>query len=375
MNNRDSLLGVLQVLYRWRKTILKVCLWVLVGSIVFALTLKNFYKATTTFYPASPNLANPELIFGYTAQVTEYFGTDRDLDRLTEIANGNEVVDFMVDRFRLYEHYDIDSSSRQGPFKVREHFLRLYTAQKNKNDAIELSIEDTDPKIAAEMANAAREKVNAIAQRMTKSSQGRLLATFEDNIKRKAADLEQLGDSLRHLQSTYNIYNPGAQGERLSLQLAIAQSEIVRNRARLEILENNRHIPRDTVEYIKANVRAYERERDDLLAIDGDSTTVTLARFNEASPRINIISDLHFQARKQLSFDLERYNQIKSAYNTDIPALHVVEVAEVPLMKSRPRRSILILAALAAAFLFTCVGILVAEAYRDVRWRDVLDAG
>jgi tyrosine-protein kinase Etk/Wzc len=375
MNNRDSLLGVLQVLYRWRKTILKVCLWVLVGSIVFALTLKNFYKATTTFYPASPNLANPELIFGYTAQVTEYFGTDRDLDRLTEIANGNEVVDFMVDRFRLYEHYDIDSSSRQGPFKVREHFLRLYTAQKNKNDAIELSIEDTDPKMAAEMANAAREKVNAIAQRMTKSSQGRLLATFEDNIKRKAADLEQLGDSLRHLQSTYNIYNPGAQGERLSLQLAIAQSEIVRNRARLEILENNRHIPRDTVEYIKANVRAYERERDDLLAIDGDSTTVTLARFNEASPRINIISDLHFQARKQLSFDLERYNQIKSAYNTDIPALHVVEVAEVPLMKSRPRRSILILAALAAAFLFTCVGILVAEAYRDVRWRDVLDAG
>lgn len=375
MNNRDSLLGVLQVLYRWRKTILKVCLWVLVGSIIFSLTLKNFYQATTTFYPASPNLANPELIFGYTAQVTEYFGSDRDLDRITEIANGNEVVDYMVGRFHLYDHYSIDSTSKKGPFKVRERFRRLFSAEKNKNDAVELSIEDTDPKMAADMANAARDKVNAIAQRLTKSSQGRLLATFEDNIKRKSSDLDLLGDSLRHMQAYYNVYNPGAQGERLSLQLAIAQSEIIRNRARLEILENNRYIPRDTVEYIKANLRAYEREREDLMSTTGDSSSVTLARFNEASPRINILSDLHFQARKQLSFDLERYNQIKSAYNTDIPAIHLVEAAEVPLEKSRPRRSILILAAMAAAFLFTCLGVLVAEAYRDVRWRDVLDAG
>jgi hypothetical protein len=250
----------------------------------------------------------------------------------------------------------------------------LYSATKNKNDAIALSIEDTDPRLAADMANAARDKINEIAQRMTKSSQGRLLATFEDNIKRKSADLDRLGDSLRHIQARYNIFNAGSQGDQLSKKVAEAQSEIVRNRAKLEVLENNRYVRRDTVEYIKANLRAYERELENLTSSrEGDSLNITLARYNEAAPKISIISDLHFQARKQLSFDLERYNQIKSAYNTDIPALHVVEVAEVPLVKSRPRRSILVLTAAAAAFLFACLGALIAEAYREVRWREVLD--
>ena len=36
----------------------------LVGSIAVSLFLKNYYQATTIFYPASPQLASPELIFG-----------------------------------------------------------------------------------------------------------------------------------------------------------------------------------------------------------------------------------------------------------------------------------------------------------------------
>lgn len=371
MNNRDNLLGVFRTIYRWRKAIRNICLITLVGSIAFSLTLDNYYQASTIFYPASPELSNPELIFGYTGHVTNYFGSDRDLDRLDEIANGNDVVDYMVKRFQLYEHYGFDSTSLKGRAKVRERFRNLYVAQKNKNDAIELSVEDTDRERAAEMANAARDKINELAQRLIKNSQSRLLATFEENIKRKTADLEVLGDSLRKLQTHYNLFSLGEQGEQLSSQLSTAESEILRGRARLEVLENNPLIPRDTVEYIKANLRAYERERQSLMRPDDKSDNFSIKRYNEGLPKVSVLTDLHFQARKQLSFDLERYNQIKAAYNTDISALQIVEVAEPPLLKSRPKRSVLVLASVLAAFLFSVLGVLIAEAYRDFRWRDI----
>ncbi|MCB0542469.1 MAG: hypothetical protein H6575_13315 [Lewinellaceae bacterium] len=374
MSQRDSLTGVFRSIYRWRKTIRNICLIVLVGSIGFSLLLDNYFKATTIFYPASPELANPELIFGYTSQVTQYFGSDRDLDRLDEIANSNEVIDFMVRKFGLYEHYDIDSTSLKGQFKVRERFRKLYAAQKNKNDAIELSIEDTDPKMAAMMANAARDKVNEIAQRLIKGSQQKLLATFEDNISRKTEELELLGDSLRILQSRYNIYSVSEQGEQLSTQLARAESEIVRSKARLEVLENNPLIPRDTIEYIKANLRAYQRERQSLMQPDPQGDNLSIKQFNTGLPKVSVLTDLHFQARKQLSYDKERYNQIKAAYNTDIPALQVVEVAEKPLLKSRPKRSIIVIASVVAAFMFSVLGILVAEAYRDFNWKEIIRA-
>ncbi|MCC6279037.1 MAG: hypothetical protein IT262_00450 [Saprospiraceae bacterium] len=371
MSNRDNLLGVFSSIYRWRKAIRNICLITLIGSIVITLLLDNYYKATTIFYPASPELANPELIFGYTSKVTEYFGSDRDLDRLVEISVSNEVVDYMVSKFKLYEHYDIDSTSKEGPHKVRKQFRKLYSVLKNRNDAIELSIEDTDATLASTMANAARDKINMIGQRLIKSSQATLLATFEDNMSRKRTELAILGDSLNTLKKFYNIYDAGSQGEQLAENLTKAEAEIIRGRARLEILENNPLIPQDTIQYIKADVRAYERELSRLTSPSVKDDRLNLERFNEGLPKVSILADLHFQGRKQLSYDLERYNQIMAAYKTDIPSLQLVETAEMPRIKSRPGRTVIVLASVIAAFFFSILGALIADAYKEVNWREV----
>jgi uncharacterized protein involved in exopolysaccharide biosynthesis len=371
MNNRDNLVSVLASIYQWRKAIRNMMIVTLLGSIAATLLLDNYYKATTIFYAASPELSNPELIFGYTSQVTQYFGSDRDLDRIAEIANSSEVIDYMVKRFHLYDHYDIDSTTQKGKYKIRERFMGLYAAQKNKNDAIELSVEDTDPKLAAEMANAARDKINDIGQRLIKNSQATLLLTFDENMNRKKRELIQLGDSLRDLQAFYGIYNAGTQGEQIANQLSTAESEIIHGKARLEVLENNPLIPQDTIQYIKADLRAYEMERRQLMSKDLSSDNLTLKQYNEGLPKISVLADLHFQARKQLSFDQERYNQIKAAYNTNIPAVQLLEAADVPLIKSRPKRTMLILAAMVAALFFSIIGVLIFDSYRDFNWSEI----
>ena len=373
MNNRDNLLGVLSAIYRWRKTIRNICLVTLAGSIVFSLLLKNYYQATTIFYPSNANLANPELIFGSSGEVIEYFGTDRDLDRLAEVANSNEVVDYMISRFQLYNHYGIDSTSKEGPNKVREMFRSLYSALKNRNDAIELNVEDVDRALSATMANAARERINFLLQRLVRGNQERLLVTFEDNIKYKEKELQRLADSLAYLMAYYHIVSVGDQGQQLSLQLATAESQVLRGQARLDVLKGNPAIPRDTIAYITANLRAYERLRENLLRQGNHRDGMSLQNFNEGSPKINVISDLHYQGRKQLSFDRERYMQIKAAFATTLSAVQVVELAEPPRIKSRPKRSIIVLGAVLAAFLFSVIGVLLADAYRSVDWQEVRD--
>ncbi|MBK8554577.1 MAG: hypothetical protein IPL65_01840 [Lewinellaceae bacterium] len=371
MQKHDNLLGVLQTIYRWRKAIRNVCILAVVGSIGFSLMLKNHYKATTVFYPASTQLANPELMFGTTGQVTDYFGSDRELDRLVEIANSGELINFMVWKFQLYQHYGYDSTSADGPFKVRAYLRSLYDAQKNKNDAIEVSVEDTDPLLAAEMANAARDKIDQIAQRLNKESQAKILTAFDDNIRRKRTELSALADTMLQMRTLYGIYAPESQGEFLADQVISAEAGVVKNRAKLEVLENNPAIPRDTIAYIKADLRAFERQRQMLISNNPKDGDLTVGRFNEGLPKVSILNDLHFQARKQLSYDLERYNQIKSAYNTDIPAVHIIETAAKPLIKSRPKRSIIVIATLVAAFLFSVLGALMADAYRDINWKAV----
>jgi uncharacterized protein involved in exopolysaccharide biosynthesis len=67
---------------------------------------------------------------------------------------------------------------------------------------------------------------------------------------------------------------------------------------------------------------------------------------------------------------LERYNQILAAFNTNIPAVQIVEMAEPPMMKSRPKRSMIVVGAVLAAFLFTLFAAFLADAYRDVNWKE-----
>lgn len=373
-HNRENLLGVLRTLYRWRKTIRNICLITAVGSIIISLLLPNFYKSTTIFYPASPQLANPELIFGFTSNVTEYFGSDHDLDRLLEISVSNEVVDYMVQKFDLYTHYDIDSTKNDGPFKVRKKFRKLYSVQKNKNDAIEISIEDKDPVLAAEMINAVRAKINLLGQRLTKDSQSKLLAAFDDNLARKRIEIVRLDDSIQLLQRRYGVFDAGSQQKQLSEALSTAETEISKSKGKLEILANNPLIPQDTIEYIKANQRANEILRRGLTQREPTDDRLTLPRLNEVMPKLSVLQDLHFQARKQFTYDLERYNQIKAAYNTDIPALHVVEKGEVPLRKERPVRSVIVIASVLAAFFFSLIGALLADAYKEVNWDSITRA-
>ena len=152
---------------------------------------------------------------------------------------------------------------------------------------------------------------------------------------------------------------------------AEAEAEVVRNRARLEVLEPDRNIPRDTIAYLRANLSAYEQQLRQLNTGKAGDGALTVTRYNEGLPRVSLLNDLHFQARKQLSYDLERYNQIKAAYNTNIPAVLIIEEADTPLIKNRPKRSVIVLASVLGAFLFSVLGALVADAYRDIDWKSI----
>ncbi len=366
----DNLLSILRTLFRWKKTFQRVLLLTLVGSLIATLLMKNYYKAMTVFYPGSAQSANSDLMFGSTGVLTEFYGNDHDLDHISEIANSDELANYLITKFKLYQHYGQDSANAKGYFKTREIFWSLYTADKNKNDAVEIIVEDTDPQLATNLANAAREKVADMAQSVIKESQKNLLASFERNIGAKRAELVRLNDSIMRVQTRYGIIETEAQGEWLGLQYSKTETEITRLRAALEVLDNNPNIRRDTVEFIKANLHAAEKTQQRLLGSPDDR--LNIRRFTEGLPQVYIMKDLNFQSRKQLSYDLERYYQIRAAYETPITAIHTISAADTPRVKSRPKRMFIVAGALVAAFLFTMLGCLLAEAYQDVDWRKEL---
>jgi tyrosine-protein kinase Etk/Wzc len=366
-NRNEQLIDVLKVLFRNKRLIRNITLSAFILSLAISLLLPNYYKSFSSFYPASPELANPEQLFGNTGNITNYFGNEHDLDRILEIANSEDLADFMIDSFDLYSHYGIDSLDRDGPYDVRKEFRKLYTVEKNKFDAVEISIEDKDNQRCAPMINAARTKINELTQRLTRESQGRLLAAFEKNIGEKNITIQRLNDSIEITKNRYGIYDVGSQGHQLAELSTISRTQVVQLRAILESLEADPIIPRDTIAYIRAKLKGYERHLSSLQSKE----SMSAHSYNEGAQYVMVLQDLHYQARKQLSYDLERYNQIKATYQTEIPALHVIQEGETPRIKSRPKRSILILVSTLAALVFTCLWLLLRQSFKEVSWKQI----
>jgi len=364
MDNQYNLLGVIRTVWKWRKNIIWICGIVAIGSTVICLLLPNYYSSSAIFYAASPNLSFPEPV-GMETKETEYYGEEEDMDRILTIAESKEVADYLIEKFNLYENYEINPDQKLGAHKIMKKFQKLYTVKKTKFDAVEVSMEDKDPQLATDIANAAWFKIDEIAQRLIKESQKLELETRKLTVKEKEEKLDLLNDSLAIVRERYGIYNTVTQSEGLAFALQSIEGALATNKAKVKIYGEKGGVRfRDSVMIARANIEGGNRQLE--------LVNAKLDLFNQGMAIVETLTEVQEEASEQLALNREREKQLSATIDSRFSAIYLVESPQVPIFKSRPFRSILILASVFAAFLFSVIGVLMLDGYRSVNWREVL---
>ena len=116
------------------------------------------------------------------------------------------VKNYIIDKFNLAAHYDIDTSSAKGKAKLAAKFSKLYETKKTKYDALQLSIEDVDPVMARDLVKATRERIDEVARNIIRNSQFLTLESYKNGIRSQEKVLSITGDSLTKLKDKYQIY-------------------------------------------------------------------------------------------------------------------------------------------------------------------------
>jgi len=348
----ESLYDVLQLLWARKRFIILVCLVAGVVTAGISLLLPNYYEASTQFYAASPDLAQPNPL-GNTASEKRIYGNDYDIDRLLSLSQSNKVKNFLIDSFELYKHYEIDPDSPKAKHKLLLKLDKLYKATKTKYDAVRLSFEDTNPQKAAAMADAARDKVESLASEMIKTSQKKLIDSYKASVERKASEYNAISDSLYRTRKEYNIFNTVSQGEAFGSSMVELEGSIENFAARVRFLKSKDDVTPDSLAITEAKLEGYRRQYGQLKkSIDSYNEGYTgILRFERA---LKDFGD-------QLNLDIERLKQLEAAYNSEVSAIHIVETAEVPVYKSRPKRSIIVLGALFLTFVLMSLWLVMQE--------------
>ena len=359
MNNDYSLIHVIKTLLHKSKVILLSAFLVSLVTAGITLIMPNYYKGLTTFYAASPDLSSPTPI-GSSSQKINVYGNDEDLDRLLSISSSSDVLDYLIDSFNLYEHYEIDRTEIKGSYKVRKKLLKLYNVIKTKYGAISLSIEDKDPSIASAMANAARNKISELSQGMVKQSQQQTLNNYYTSIIDKENTISLLSDSLAVLRTSSGVIDAETQGEVLSLNSADANFALSEAQAVLGAMKEM-NIPQDSLNKIKATIAGLKSKKNNI--------DRTLGQFNKGISPIKSLENQLVIYNDQLSLLKERKSQLSATFNSSFTALHVVEEAQIPVVKSRPVRSLIVIGAGLLTIILVSMTILLSESLRKIDWK------
>lgn len=358
------LMGVLRSLWQWRKPIIFTTIAGTLLAVIISLLLPVYFQAGTSFLALNPAQNSIAGVFGGGNREIDIYGNGDDIDRLTAIAESDQLVDFMVRKFNLYEVYDIDSTKIRATESVAKEFMDNYEVQKTPRDILELSILDASPERAAAMATAAREKINELSVNLIKATQQRTAGSLQGELDLREKSLESINEELKKMRSKSGIYDTQAQGEALATQSSTITGNLARTRAKLNSYrQRGGRGARDSIAKLEVSLAGLESSR---MVLD-----TQLTKLNESIGPLNSLEEERSRLNNALTYDRIRLKQLKTLLRTEQRALEVVEEAKEPVVKAKPKRSVIVLVGMIFSFLAALIGILIIEGGRKFDWKEI----
>lgn len=215
MDKEFNLITALRTILKWKLHILILAITSGIIAAIFSVyVMDEWFLSWSTFYPTNQALSDRVNIFNTDASVqVEYFGTKQDVNRILTIANSNPVIEYVIDSFRLADHYKIASDKPYRKTIVRKKFEKKYEAIKTEHDAIQVSFYDTDPKVAAAIVNAVTEKVDQLNKEHVSQTKQKSYEAIARQTLKLQEDVNGYIDTLAKLGQQYKVkVSSGADG-------------------------------------------------------------------------------------------------------------------------------------------------------------------
>jgi len=200
------MLELISIILRWKWHLVAVCFLAGIISTVVLLLKPNYYQSVAVFLAAKPYNVDRTSIFSEAPgkYPVNLFGNSQEIDRLISIGRSSTLIQSVINDFNLMQHYEIDATDPLAGVKTAERFMKNYSIIKNPLDAIEVSVEDQDPKFAADIANTIVKKIDETYANITVKGKTNLTATLQHNIDVLKQRLSKLNQEIANKPANLN---------------------------------------------------------------------------------------------------------------------------------------------------------------------------
>lgn len=221
-------LNLIQLLYKWRVPLAIITGAAILAAVVFSSPyfIKPKYKSTVIMFPVATNSISKVLISQNSGVKEDVLGIgeEEQAEQMLQLLNSNLIRDRIVQKYDLIRHYNISANSRFKYTQLFKEYENNVKFRRTEYMAVKITVFDTDPKIAADMANDIAALLDSTKNMIQKERAMKAFKIVEAEYTGLLAEVQDIVDSLEFLgRKGINDYE--RQSEVLNMQLAIAISQ------------------------------------------------------------------------------------------------------------------------------------------------------
>lgn len=288
------------------------------------------FESTVIMFPTSTASISKSLLAKNNTSKEDLlsFGEEEQAEQLIQILNSDEIRGKVVERYDLMAHYEIDTTDQYKQTKLFKEYEDNITYKRTEFQSVRIDVLDTDPQMAADMANDIAALVDSVKNRMQKDRAIKAMRIAEAEYLEMKAYVKELEDSLNTMREM-GVNDYESMSERFNEYYAKA------------ILEGNNRAAEKLAEQLKV-----------------------LSTYGGAYVSIR---DMLEHEKEQLSHLRAKYQEAKVDAEQTLPHKFIVNSAFPAEKKSYPVRWLIVMVSTVSTFIIALLGIIAFESLISVK--------
>ncbi|MFQ5587921.1 MAG: GumC family protein [Nitrospiria bacterium] len=342
-----NLLDYWRVLVKRRRLFFLIVGTAIIASVAVSLLLPKIYAATASLLPpqesaSGAGLITSQLPSGLGGLAGGVLGGKSPTDLWMGILKSRTVFDEVVAEFELKTRYRAKNDT-----EARERLRDAVKIKKSKEDILSITVENRDPALAAEMANAFVEKLDRINQSILTTSGGRMRAFIEKRLKEAKVALTNSEDAVKAFQEENGAVKLDVQSKAIIEAIGTVKGELMAKEVALKTLLSYATPQNPDVKILKTEVKELsaalsrlEKGREGVTSKGIFIPTDRLPNLGLQYARLLRDAKIHETLYGLLTeqFEMARIQEAK-----DSSTVQVLDIATVPEKKVKPKRALIVI--------------------------------
>jgi tyrosine-protein kinase Etk/Wzc len=359
-----NLLDYLLVIAKHRRMIFWVTVTAFVLSVIVSLLLPKIFSSTARIIPPPQDQGMMAAMLGQVGGLAGLAGgmlgggTTGDL--YVGMLRSEAVKDVIIDKFKLMDVYKKDY--RIDTYEALDDRASIELGK--KDGIISITVEDKDPKRAADMANAYVDELEKLSVTLNITGAGQNRKFLEQRLIKAKLDLERAEDNLKAYQAKNKALDITEQAKvtiggvaQLRAQLAIQEVQLASLRSYLT--DEN-----DEIKTVKASIANLKGQ---IASLEGSGKGSSIPNVGSVpalgQEYLRLMRELKIQ-ETIVEFLTKQYEMAKLSESKNVSGVQVLQSARIADKKTKPKRALIVLGITFMTFIFAVLLAFLLE-YRD----------